>query len=85
MLSLLLLFCLKKMNWLLYLSHERCCCPHLPYLAGWLGDCDASWQSGLLLFSSLAGGGGSFFSSSGGGGGAAKTALTLPVSRSFLC
>jgi hypothetical protein len=30
-------------------SHERCSCLHLPYLAGWHGDRDPSWQSGLLL------------------------------------
>jgi hypothetical protein len=73
-------------------SHERCCCLHLPYLAGWYGDRDAFGNPGCLffssaggggcLFSSLAGGDGSFFSSSGGG--AAKMALTVPVSRSFL-
>jgi hypothetical protein len=86
MVLLLLLFCLKKMNWPLCLfcspmsAAAACTCLMLEVgmvIATHLGS------PGCLFFSSLAGGGGSFFSSCGGGG-AAKMALTVPVSSSFL-
>jgi uncharacterized membrane protein YgcG len=98
MVLLLLLFCLKKMNWPLYLFGSpmsitaACTCLILQIgmvIATHLGSpgClffSSAYGGGCLFFSSLSGGGGSFFSSSGGGGGTAKIALTMPVSRSFL-
>jgi hypothetical protein len=98
MVSLLLLFCLKKMKWPLYLfgslMSAAAACTCLMFQVGMgiathvgspgcLSLSSLAGGGGCLFFSSLAGGGGSFFSSSGGGG-AAKMALTVPVSRSFL-
>jgi hypothetical protein len=86
MMLLLLLLCLKKMNWPLFGSpmSAAAACTCLIWQVGMLIATDLG-SPGCFFFSSLAGGGGSFFSSSGGGGGAVKTALTVPVSRSFLC
>jgi hypothetical protein len=87
---LLLSFFLKKMNWPLYrfgspMSTAAACTCRIWQVGMLIATELGSPGCGIFLFSSLAGGGGSFFSSSGGGSGNAKTALTVPVSRSFLC